>query len=364
VRTVEELWSLLHQAEQMPWGAAQIALLEQVIRHADASADRELRYAARLFGTNAYVYGGEVAKSFVTFSWCLSDFDRDPAPFHQRSQHHLLWHFKYMVTALTKFPEVPLERTYAVLDDMERRYREGGHSMQAVYKHRYLVARHVGDEAAADSWYDRWNTTPRDNLSDCAGCDPSTQVAYLADRGRDEEAVALAEPVLAGRLTCSEQPQTILSTLLRPYARTGRLEAATDAHRRAYRLMRPHLADLWDIGDHIGFCAQTGNENRGLEILQRHIDWLGKAPSPAAGMHFAASSALLLRRLTALGHGDVTVHRRDEGDIAAAELAEELARYAADLSLRFDARNGTTTQSELIAAELAAESYPPKRCAI
>jgi tetratricopeptide (TPR) repeat protein len=358
VKTVDELWGLLHQAEQMPWGAAQIALLEQVLRHADASGDRELQYAARMLGTSAYVYGGEVAKSFVTFSWCLSDFDSDPAPFHQRSQHHLLWHFKYMISALTKFPEVPLARTYAVLDDMERRYREGGHSPQAVYKHRYLVADHVGDQPAADSWYERWNTTPRDNLSDCAGCDPTTQVAHLSDRGRDEEAVALAGPVLAGRLTCSEQPQGILSALLRPYARTGRAEEAADAHRRSYRLMRPRLADLWDIGDHIGFCARTGNENRGLEILQRHIDWLDRAPSPAAGMHFAASSALLLRRLSDLGHGDVPVHRHDKEDIAAAKLADELARFATDLSLRFDARNGTTTQSELIAAELEAESYP------
>ena len=358
MKTVDELWALLREAQQMPYGAAQIALLEQVLRQADASGDRELQYATRILGTTAYVYGGETAKSFVTFSWCLSDFDRDPAPFHRRMQHSLFWHFKYMVTALTKFPEVPLTRTYAVLDDMERRYREAGHSLQAVYKHRYLVAKHVGDKAAADNWYERWNTTPRDALSDCAGCDPSTQVNYLSERGRDEEAVALAEPVLAGRLTCNEQPQTILAALLRPYVRTGRSEAAADAHRRSYRLMRPNLADLWDIGDHIGFCARTGNENRGLEILQRHIDWLDKAPSPAAGMHFAASSALLLRRLSARGHGETTVHRRDRGDVPAAVLADELARHATDLSLRFDARNGTTTQSELITRTLEAEAYP------
>jgi len=358
VKTVDELWALLRETRQMPYGAAQIALLEQVLRHADASGDRELMYSARILGTTAYVYGGETAKSFVTFSWCLSDFDCEPAPFHQRMQHSLLWHFKYMVTALTKFPEVPLERTYAVLDDMERRYREAGHSLQAVHKHRYLVAKHVGDQAATDDWYERWKTTPRDALSDCAGCDPTTQVTYLAEGGRHEEAVALAEPVLAGRLTCSEQPQTILAALLEPYVRTGRLDAAADAHRRSYRLMRPNLADLRDIGDHIAFCARTGNENRGLEILQRHIDWFDKAPSPAAGMHFAASAALLLRRLTAGGHGETTVHWRDHGDVPAARLAEELARHATDLSLRFDTRNGSTMQSELIARTMAAEAFP------
>nr|BFE66896.1 hypothetical protein GCM10020092_001970 [Actinoplanes digitatis] len=197
-RSVEELWVLFREAHRMPYGAAQIALVEQVIRHADALGERELGYEARILATTAYTYGGEVAKSFVTFSWCLSDFDRDPAAFHARSRHTLYWHFKYMVSALTKFPEVPLERTYAVLDDMERRYREAGHSLQAVHKHRYVVARHVGLEAEADGLYERWNTTPRDDLSDCAGCDPSSQVTYLSGRGRYEEAVALAEPVLAG----------------------------------------------------------------------------------------------------------------------------------------------------------------------
>src|SRR3712207_3653761 len=104
--------------------------------------------------------------------------------------HSLLWYFKYMVNALTMFPEVPLARTYAVLDDMERRYREGGHSPQAVYKHRYLVARHLGDRDAMREWYERWLTTPRDNLSDCVGCDPSAQVAFLASEGRDDDAIA------------------------------------------------------------------------------------------------------------------------------------------------------------------------------
>ncbi|MEU7903786.1 tetratricopeptide repeat protein [Actinoplanes sp. NPDC049118] len=356
-RSIEELWTLLREAHRMPYGAAQIALIEQVVRHADALGERELGYEARILATTAYTYGGEVAKSFVTFSWCLSDFDRDPAPFHARSRHTLYWHFKYMVSALTKFPEVPLARTYAVLDDMERRYREGGHSLQAVHKHRYVVARHVGLEDEADALYERWNTTPRDNLSDCAGCDPSSQVTYLSSRGRDEDAVALAEPVLAGRLTCNEQPQTILRGLMVPYLRTGRLEQAADAHRRSYRLMRGNLADLWDIGDHVAFCARTGNEHRGLEILQRHVDWLERAPSPAAGMNFAASSALLLRRLVALGHGDTIVHRREKGDIAAAALAEELAAHATGLALRFDARNGTTTQSRQIEQEISAEPY-------
>ncbi|WP_030487622.1 hypothetical protein [Micromonospora chokoriensis] len=348
----EDLWRMLRGITDMPYGAGQIAALEQLLRRVDAANDRHLAFVTRLQATTGYIYGGEPAKSFVTFSWCLSEFDRDPQPYHQRHLHQLLWHFKSMVNGLLRFPEVPLDRTYAVLDDMERRYRAGGHSLQAVHKHRFRVADHVGDVEAAAHWYRLWQTTPRDELSDCAGCDPTSQVGYLADAGRDAEAVALAEPVLAGRLTCTEQPQAILTALLLPYLRSGRGDQAREAHREAYRRLRGNLADLWDIGDHIEFCTLTGNEARAVELVERHLDWLDRAPSPAAAMHFAATSAAALRQA-----GASTVYRRAaEGrpaaEVAAAALADELAETATGLAARFDARNGTTHQSEWIARRL------------
>ncbi|WTF86380.1 hypothetical protein OH732_01830 [Micromonospora globbae] len=352
--TDEDLWRVLREVSNMPYGAGQIAALEQLLRRVDAAEDRELAFVTRMQGTTAYTYGGEPAKSFVTFSWCVAEFDRDPQPYHTRYARQLLWHFKYMVNGLLKFPEVPLDRTYAVLDDMERRYRAGGHSLQAVHKHRFRVAEHVGDVEAADHWYRLWQTTPRDDLSDCAGCDPTTEVQYLADTGRYAEAAAVAEPVLAGRLTCTEQPQAILTALLVPYLRTGRHDDARNAHREAYRRLRGNLSDLWDIGDHIEFCTLTGNEARALELVERHLDWLDRAPSPAAAMHFAAAAAAALRQVD----GELPVHRRAAGDRPAADvpagrLADELAGTATDLAARFDARNGTTRQSELVAARLA-----------
>ncbi|MFJ6163694.1 hypothetical protein ACIQH6_01120 [Micromonospora orduensis] len=352
----EDLWRVLRGITDMPYGAGQIAALEQLLRRVDAADDRHLAFVTRMQSTVGYIYGGEPAKSFVTFSWCLSEFDRDPQPYHQRHLHNLLWHFKYMINGLLNFPEVPLDRTYAVLDDMERRYRAGGHSLQTVHKHRFRVADHIGDADAAAHWYRLWQTTPRDDLSDCAGCDPTSQVGYLADSGRDAEAVALAEPVLAGRLSCNEQPQSILTALLLPYLRTGRGESARDAHREAYRRLRGNLANLWDIGDHIEFCTMTGNEARAVELVERHLDWLDRAPSPAAAMHFAATAAAALHQ--AGRRGAVTVYRRaaegrPAGEVAALVLADELTRTATGLAARFDSRNGTTHQSEWIARRLA-----------
>ncbi|MBE1486163.1 hypothetical protein [Plantactinospora soyae] len=359
-----DLWRALHRITEMPYGAGQIAAVEQLIRQADADGDDEIAFVARVVGTDSYVFGGEPGRSFVTFSWCLAEFDGPSKPYHQRNEYNLLRQFKYMINSLLNFPDVPLDRTYAVLDDMERRYRDGGHSLQAVYKRRHRVARHVGAPDEAEEWYRRWLTAPRNQLSDCAGCDPTSQIDYLASSGRHEEAVALAEPVLTGRLGCAKQPQAVLTALLRPYLHSGRRAEARDAHLRAYRRHRSNVADLRDIGEHLTFCALTGNEPRGLELLERHLDWLDRAPSPGAAMEFAVGAALLLRRLDSAGHGTLTVHRSAYGERSATEvpvtvLAEELTTTAHALAARFDARNGTSTKSNWVGEHLALEPIGP-----
>ncbi|HEY1484793.1 MAG TPA: tetratricopeptide repeat protein [Micromonosporaceae bacterium] len=352
--TERQLWDMLESSQAMSYGAAQIALVEKVIAEA-GSHDDELLFAAKMFATTAYTYGGEPAKSFVTFEWCRSAYDRDPDRYAAHA-HTLLWHFKYMANALRKFPDVPLRRTYDLLDDMERRWRANGNSMHAVYTYRHIVAAHIGDLAAAEDWYRQWDAAERDELSDCVGCDPTSKAAWLAGRRQDEAAIALAAPVLSGRLTCVEQPQQMLSVLMLPYARTGRLDEARDAHLRAYRMLRNSVADLETIADHVFFCGVTGNEARGLDIVERHLPWLDISPTPYATMLFAAAASMVLARLGA----EVTVHRpgfgdRPATDPSAATLATELSALAIDLAERFDARNGTDQQSHEIAIILGAE---------
>ncbi|WP_051468425.1 hypothetical protein [Actinomadura oligospora] len=353
-----DVYELMARAEELPYGEARTLLVEDALRRAEAAADAELAFRVRMGLTTAYQYGGEPAKAFTTFSRCLAEYDREPG--RHDAEHRLLWQMKWIVNSLTLFPEIPLDRTRAVLDDMERRYRLGGHSLQAVHHYRHVVAQHIGDVEAADDLFAKWRAAERDALSDCEGCDPSALADHLADRGRYEDALAVAAPVLSAELNCSEQPQDMLTTLLPVYLRTGRLAEARDAHRRAYRLLRPNLGDMSHIANHVWFCAVTGNEPRGLEILQRHLGWLDRAPSPYAAMRFAAAGGLLLRRLSEIGADGLTVHRPEAGDRPAADVAvpvlrAELERLALDLAGRFDARNGTSHQSDEVRAMLDAE---------
>jgi tetratricopeptide (TPR) repeat protein len=357
--TEDELRASIGQAIDLPIGPAKEALLEDVLRHAEAAELPRVAFDTRLVLITAYSGGATPAKMFTPFARCLADWDRERSAYEPWVGHRLLWAFKHTVTAMLRYPEVPLDRVYAALDDMERRYRDGGHSMHAVHTHRHMVAMHVGDAAAADEWYEKWVASPRDQLSDCVGCEPTTKVHYLSARGRDAEAVELAEPVLAGRMTCREQPHTILTELLLPYARTGRYDQARSAHLRAYRTLRGQPHELGTLADHLRFCACTGNEARGMELLERHIGWLDLPRSPSSVLEFAAASALLLRRVAETGHQSLTVLRpaggdRPAGRVPVSDLADELAGQALAVAARFDARNGTTARTEWVRDTLAA----------
>lgn len=344
----QELTDRLDAVDRMPYGRAQIAAIEETLRLIDAERLTRLQYIGRLVATSAYTYGGEPAKAFVPFSWCVAAHDRGEGDQHW--DHNMFWAFKAMVSKLTQFPEVPLERTYAVLDDMERRYRRAGYTMNPVHEYRVVVAQHIGDRVTADEQYRLWCAAPRGQMSDCIGCEPTVKVEFLTWRGRYEEAVALALPVLDGQLTCIEQPQSILTALLLPYVRTGQLAEAADAHRRAYRAIQANRGELSLLADHLEFCAATGNTGRGMELVQRHLGWLDEPPTPHAEMRFAAAAAAVLRQVAEAGHGDAPVRETTVG-----ALRDELGQRALALALRFDERNRTAEQSELVEALLAAE---------
>ncbi|MEV0247161.1 hypothetical protein AB0H76_11280 [Nocardia sp. NPDC050712] len=351
----EDLRRLLNEAARLPFGDARDTALEGVLRHAEAGAHTELAFETRMDLVSSYSGGMQPAKLFVPFARCLADYDREPGAHPHWAARMLRWYFKHAVNAMTSFPEVPKDRALAALDQMERRYRTEGQSLHAVYAYRHRLARHLGDAAAAEEWYERWCTTPRDENSDCAGCDPSDKVSYLIERGRDHEAVELAGPVLLGELTCREQPQHILTMLLLPYLRTGQLDQARDAHRRAYRILRGKPQDVADMSVHLQFCALSGNQARGLELLDRHLAWLDRAPNPLAAMKFAASAALLLRTVSEAGHDNAVVRRPAFGDRPAAEptaaaLRAELTDLALSIAARFDERNGTDHQTATVRA--------------
>ncbi|MGI3786331.1 MAG: hypothetical protein ACRYG2_36770 [Janthinobacterium lividum] len=342
----QELDELTRAAHELGYGRAKSALLEQVVDRAEAEGDLETAFEYRVKLAFAYSEGGEPRLSFAPFARCVADLDADPLRF-VRFRRSLLWGYKSIVHSMTYFPEIGLQQTLAMLDEMGRRYVEAGFGLHAVHEHRWIVAHHVGDRDAAEGHFRAWSATPRDGLSDCIGCDPNEKVRHLTWVDRYAEAVDLGLRTLGERLPCEAQPREMQTALLRALVAEGRLAEARDAHQRGYRDMRTRSGQLPGYAAHLRFATATANPDRAQEIFGRHVHELADPQDPFSAMEFQAVAARMLAELADADPGAVLDDEHgDPTDVAL--LSERYATAARGLAARFDARNETTHQSERV----------------
>ncbi|MFD9334608.1 tetratricopeptide repeat protein [Streptomyces sp. NPDC060028] len=343
--TAEEIRQALHENRGLPYGAARNAQAEALTAAAEVCGDREVFRRALITQIDAYEYSAERTRMVIPFARLLQEYDRDPGAFGDGDTSSLFWRFKWVSGRIVESPEIPLASVTGWLDDMERRYRLAGYSERAVRQAEFYLANAIGDDERAERAINRWRAAEHDRMSDCHACETHTQGWFWTSKGEDAKAIEVWEPVLAGRQTCREEPHRVLARSLLPLVRLGRADEARAHHLRGYRMTRGTESLLRSIGEHIEFCALTGNEPRGLEILAEHTALLGPLPDVESQMEFYGGVLVLLRRLSLLGHGaDLSVPY--EGTPRTVdELYGILHAEALRIARRFDARNGTTRTS-------------------
>ncbi|MFE0427384.1 tetratricopeptide repeat protein, partial [Streptomyces sp. NPDC058953] len=351
--TAEEIRRNLWDNDRSPHGPARIARAESLGAAAEAAKDPALFRQSLLGLIDAYEYSAERTKMVVPFARLLQEYDRDPGAFGSYEVHSLFWRFKWVTGGIVDSPDVPLDAVERWLVDMERRYRLAGHSERAVRQAEHSLAEATGDEEWTERAFAAWMAADRDRMSDCHACELNNQGQYRARRGEDTEAVRIWTPVLDGELTCMEEPHRVLAHSLLPLLRLGRLDEARSHHLRGYRLARGKESLLRSIGAHIEFCALTGNEARGLEVLAEHAAHLGSLTDVEAQLGFNGGVLVLLRRLRETGHGDRPTVAHQGAVRTVTELYELLHTDATGIAARFDLRNGTAHVSERLAERVA-----------
>ncbi|MER6387806.1 hypothetical protein ABT236_04945 [Streptomyces sp. NPDC001523] len=350
--TPEEIRKALHENHLLPHGAARNAQAEALASAAEVCGDRALFRNALVTLIDAYEYSSERTRMMVPFARLLQEYDRDPGTFDRGEAHSLFWRFKWVSGQIINSPEIPLTSAAGYLEDMERRYRLAGYSERAVRQSEYYLADAVGDDERAERAVAAWQAADRDEMSDCHACETNSQGAFWATKGDDAKAIEIWEPVLAGKQTCQEEPHRVLARSLLPLLRQGRSEEARAHHLRGYRLARGNESLLRSIGQHIEFCALTGNEARGLEILFDHDTHLKPLTDVKAQLDFHGGVLVLLERLATLGHGAGASVPYEGSAHSVDELYAVLHAGCLDIARRFDARNGNSRVSDRFLARL------------
>ncbi|MEV0414396.1 tetratricopeptide repeat protein [Streptomyces sp. NPDC050448] len=353
--TREEIERGLEENREAPNGAARNAHAELLVGAAEASGDGALFRKALDNLINACLWSAESSKMLVPFARLLQEYDKDPGAFSQGNAHSLFWQFKWVATAISDSPEIPLESATGWLDEMERRYRIAGYSERPVREAELWLADAIGEDDRAEAAYRAWLAADRDSMSDCRACELNGQGAYALLRGNDARALKVWQPVLAGERICAEEPHRVLATSLLPLLRLGRFDEARSHHLRGYRMARGNESLLPSVGKHIEFCALSGNESRGLEILAEHSVHVAPLANVDDQMAFHGGILVLLRRLMDVGHGQSPAVPYEGVPRTVSELYEVLRASSLEIARRFDARNGTSRVSDRFLTRIGRE---------
>ncbi|MGW2523284.1 tetratricopeptide repeat protein [Streptomyces sp. NPDC001617] len=337
---------------ERPEGPARNARAEQLLAEAEKLGIPLAVIEALGHQLKVYNYSSEKDKMFVPFARLLRMWDERPEEFDEYETHSLHWVFKWMSAGMLDQPHIPLASIEKWLGEMEHRYRLAGHSERAVRSAEFSVAAHVGDVPRAERAYTAWLAADRDTMADCHACELHGQGWWQVERERDAEALLLWRPVLEGEFTCAHEPHTVLASSLTPLLRLGRTDEARAHHLRGFRLVRSMESMRGAYADHVEFCALTGNEARGLELLAERPAYFTDTGHPRSRLDFLGVVTLLMERLVELGLGDREVPGPAGRTWAARELATHARAEALALAARFDERNGTSHVSERARARM------------
>jgi len=341
--TRDEFFQALRDNRERPRGRATSAVAEELVEAAEAYGDAEVTVSALAELMRAYHGSGEAVKYPVAFARLLALWDENPKAFDESEVHRLFWYFKWVASGLLSTPEVPLASIRGWIAEMRRRYREAGHDLQPAFAQEYFLAWQLGE--GEELAYELWATRGRTEFSDCAACEARSRADHHILHGADERGLAELQPTFDGQYSCDEEPHNSQALALLPLLRLGRLDEARAAHLTGYRKVRGQESELTPVGRHLEFCALTGNEARGLELLAHNRALFDFTAAPSSRLSFLTGVELLLARLVETGHGDLPCAGPLGTQWTVSSLRDATARQADELAGRFDTRNGNDAVS-------------------
>lgn len=337
-----ETRNALRALNGMPDGPARVLAAEVLARRVRNQGPEEMLPEVLEHLVRAYTFGVDTPEAFAAFSELLRLYDTHPEYFDEADAHQLFWQFKWIADGLPDYPEITREVAEALLDDMEARYRQAGHSMAAVSRARFNWASANGDDEDAERYWTQWNAIAGDDM-DCEACHHSALIHRMVSLGRYGDAVNLGP---LDNATCNREPAGMFLELAKAHLHTGDASASTEYLQSSISHHDRTLRDPERIADWFEIFARSNQLDEGLAML-RTIG-LDAVEGQGAPMHRLRYCLAMLRGLSA--HPHAGEHPTGlEAYPTVATLADACEREAAPLAAAFDARAGKPHWAGLLA---------------
>jgi pentatricopeptide repeat protein len=347
-----ELWD---KADEMPEGHGKILLLQEAARLADSQNNIELGYDIRKDIIEAGIFSGYPLDAIVAFSWCIAQFDKNPDEF---DSYDMLWEYKWIITNIDSFPEVPMDKIEELFNDMKLRYEQDDASLRPYFSLKCALYQRIGNTKLAEEYFNKWVWAKTDDLSDCPACDMDSQIDYYIYRKDLDKAYELFNQMLARKIKCAEVPHVTYSKFLIPLVKSGKYDEAITFHEKGYKLISKNRSFVYEIGDHLLYLAIT-NTDEALELFQKHFTWAFETASILDRFNVYLASWILFERLKKAGINNLKISLKKDYDIFTkfdlkniSDTINWFEKNTREMAESFNKRNGTDYYNEVIANTL------------
>ncbi len=249
-----------------------LPILERVIMTADANHDVSIGIEARDLFVEAAVFNGESVKLLQAFSWLVKQYEDGN---QEVNTFDLLWKYKWVGEEIPYFDAISKQQIEALLNDMKTKFEENNYSLQPYYKVKTLVAIYMGDKQVAEEFFEKWQHTKGDYMSDCAACETHEKAHYYVFMGKYAEAIKTAKPILNGRQRCAEVPHLTYGIMSKAFLELNEVEKAKECIDAGYPLVKGEPGLLFSLASLITTSIKLGETDRALNMFEEneHLVW-------------------------------------------------------------------------------------------
>lgn len=331
---------LRNEAWGLPQGKQKLAVLEEAIRIADLYMAKDDAYYARMSYSDAAIDCGYQERFLVSFTWCLTQFDKDPSAY---SSFSIIWHYKWFINQIWRFPQFSAAHINRVFNDFKARCLQYGHSLRPYYQglHRYALA--CGDHHAAQVNYELWRKTARDGMSDCKACEQNGFGYYHFTALRYRRGLQTMKPILDGRMTCKSIPQNTYSHLLLPLLETNQEAEADRMAKKGARLLKGP-SYLTEYGSFLAYYT--------AKDIQKAAKWFEQTLEYALETRVGWDRFLYMSSASAFLSVWHEQKRRRKLKISSEITYDLIKNETEQLAIAFDRRNDNDYCSEMLKKKL------------
>lgn len=209
---------LNRQIRMTPNGRARMDLLRKGWEMADQEQDYDAQISYRLDYMHQSVFYDDLLEIYIVYPEVLKLHDRHMKEFgYDRNTRSIMWKYKWLLENAADFYQISQKQYELFSQDMKRRFQQNNYSLRSLYEYQFVFWQGADAEKAAEG-YRLFSDSRRDTLSDCQACERAREVDYFLQKNAPEEALERAQPLLDGRMRCSEEPECTSGFLLRYFA--------------------------------------------------------------------------------------------------------------------------------------------------